>query len=185
LEVVLKIIVFVVVSLALAYLSRASLRHPRAHGFYRFFAWEAIAGLFLLNVQDWFCEPFSVHQLLSWLLLVLSGVLVVHGVSLLRHLGKPSAQRVEAGLIGLEKTTALVEVGAFRYIRHPLYCSLLLLAWGIFFKAPSLLGSDLAIVATVFLWLTARVEERENFRYFGSVYQDYKRRTWMFIPFLF
>lgn len=179
-----KLLAFALLSLPLAYLSRGPLRHPRSHGFFRFFAWEAILGLFLLNVGVWFHEPFSAHQLLSWLLLGLSGALVVHGVYLLRRLGRPSKQRVEAGLIGFEKTTELVVIGAYRCIRHPLYCSLLLLAWGIFFKAPCWPGAGLAALATLFLWLTARVEEGENERYFGTAYRAYRARTWMFVPFV-
>jgi protein-S-isoprenylcysteine O-methyltransferase Ste14 len=50
----------------------------------------------------------------------------------------------------IEKTTILVTTGAYRYIRHPLYSSLLFLAWGIFFKAPSWPGGLLALAATFF-----------------------------------
>jgi protein-S-isoprenylcysteine O-methyltransferase Ste14 len=179
-----KILSFVVLPLALVWVSRRPLLLARSHGFYRFFAWEAILALILLNVGDWFREPFSVRQIASWVLLFLSAALAVHGVYLLRRQGRPSEQRVEAGLIGLEKTTELVTAGAFRYIRHLLYCSLLLLAWGAFLKAPSWPGAGLAAAATLLLWLTARVEEGENLSYFGPAYQGYKKSTWMFIPFL-
>ena len=36
-----------------------------------------------------------------------------------------------------ESTTTLVTAGAYRYIRHPLYESGLMLAWGAALKAPS------------------------------------------------
>ncbi len=49
-----KIIAFVVLSLVLVFISRSSLRAPRSHGFYRFFAWEFILALFLLNANVWF-----------------------------------------------------------------------------------------------------------------------------------
>src|SRR5262249_54462386 len=153
--------------------SRASLRHPRSHGFPRFFAWEVIVALFLLNVDDWFHDPLSIHQLASWTLLTLSLPLVVGGLYLLRRVGKPDEQRAEPGLLGWEKTTELITQGIFRYIRHPMYSSLLLLAWGIFFKAPSWPGTGLAVAATLFLWLTARSEEAEDVRYFGVPYRDY------------
>jgi len=42
-----KLIVFTLATLGIIYVSRLSLRHPRSHGFYRFFAWEAILALFL------------------------------------------------------------------------------------------------------------------------------------------
>jgi protein-S-isoprenylcysteine O-methyltransferase Ste14 len=169
----------------LVYVSRASLVAPRSHGFYRFFAWEAILGLALLNLEVWFRDPFSRHQLISWPLLVISAFLVIVGVRLLKQRGEPDAQRDDVPLVAFEKTTTLVTTGAYRYIRHPLYSSLLFLAWGIFFKAPSWPGGLLALAATLFLIATVRVEEAENLRFFGEAYQEYMRRTRMFVPFLF
>jgi protein-S-isoprenylcysteine O-methyltransferase Ste14 len=108
----------------------------------------------------------------------------LHALWLLRKVGGQDAGRSGESLYALEKTTALVEMGAYRYIRHPMYSSLLLLAWGIFFKSPSWLAGLLAAVATTFLLLTARAEEVENLLYFGPVYQKYMQRTRRFIPFL-
>jgi len=180
-----KLILFLLATAGLAFLSRASLADPRSHGFYRFLAWEAILGLFLLNVPSWFRAPLSWHQLISWPLLTVSAFLAIYGVLLLRKLGKPDAQRDETPMIGFEKTTVLVTTGAYRYIRHPLYSSLLFLAWGVFFKLPSWAGGLLALGATFALVATARAEEAENLRFFGSDYEEYKRHTRMFIPFLF
>ena len=183
-DLLLKIGIFVVISLWLAYISRKSLRQPASHGFFRFFAWEAILALFLMNVGSWFNDPWAWHQLVSWLLLIASAVLVVHAVLLLRKMGRPDARRSGEPLYEMEKTTEIVEIGAYRYIRHPMYSSLLLLAWGIFFKAPSWYAGLLAVAATVFLALTARAEEVENIQYFGQIYRDYMRRTRRFIPFV-
>jgi protein-S-isoprenylcysteine O-methyltransferase Ste14 len=183
--IIIKSAVFFLATLGIAYVSRASLQAPRSHGFYRFFAWEAILALMLLNVDVWFCDPFSWHQIISWFLLAISPFLVIHGVRLLKQIGKPDSQRNETPMIGFEKTTMLVTVGAYRYIRHPLYSSLLFLAWGVFFKAPSWPGGLLALAATLFLTATARVEEAEDIRFFGPAYEEYVERTRMFIPFLF
>jgi protein-S-isoprenylcysteine O-methyltransferase Ste14 len=180
-----EIVVFVAASLALVTISRASLLVPRSHGFYRFFAWECLLGLFLVNVDVWFRAPFAWYQIISWLMLIASVFLAVHGVSLLRRIGKPDEARNDTPMIGFEKTTTLVTEGAYRYIRHPLYSSLFFLGWGIFFKAPSWLSSFLAMATTGFLVATARIEEAENIRFFGAVYQDYIKRTGMFVPFLF
>ncbi len=182
----LKLAIFVVVSAVFATISRASLPVPRSHGFYRFLAWECILGLFLLNVEIWFRDPFSAPQLISWLLLIVSAFLALHGVYLLRRMGKPDDSRADAPLLAFEKTTTLVVEGIYRYIRHPMYSSLLFLAWGIFFKdVMSWAGIGLALAATLFLTLTAKAEEGEDIRFFGTAYQDYMRRTKMFVPFLF
>ena len=172
-----QVIVFVLVSAGIAFFSRASLRHPQAHGFFRFFAFESILALLLLNLEHWFSKPFSAPQIVSWLLLLASLFLVVHGFYLLRVVGRPEGK--------FENTTTLVTVGAYRYIRHPLYASLLFLGWGAFCKQPSLLGGFLALAATAFLVATAKVEEAENRRKFGADYAAYMKTTKMFIPFLF
>ena len=39
--------------------------------------------------------------------------------------------------------------------------------------------------ASLFLVLTAKVEEKENVRYFGEAYQAYQKGTKMFIPYVF
>jgi protein-S-isoprenylcysteine O-methyltransferase Ste14 len=180
-----KLVTFAVLSACLIYISRASLETPRSHGFYRFFAWEFILALILLNLDRWFQEPFSAHQIISWLLLVGSTVLVAHGAYLLRIVGRPDNKRSQdAPLIGIEKTTSLVTVGAYKYIRHPIYSSLLFLAWGVFFKDPSWLGIIIALAATTFLVITAKVEEAECIRCFGPSYQAYMKQTRMFVPFL-
>ena len=49
----------------------------------------------------------------------------------------------------------------------------------------SWIGTALAVVASLFLTLTARTEEAENIRFFGAAYEDYMKRTKMFVPFLF
>jgi len=185
----LKLIVFVAFSAGLVYVSRASLRAPRSHGFYRFFAWESILSLFFLNfenLEQWFRDPFSIRQLVSWFLLLASLVPFALGVHQLRTLGRPDTQRRgDVPLIGIEKTTQLVTTGVYKYIRHPLYSSLFLLAWGVFLKNPSWAGGCLAIGTTAFLLATVKVEEEENIRYFGPAYQAYIRETKMFIPFFF
>lgn len=171
-----KLIIFAVATLGLTIFSWPSLRNPRSHGFFRFFAWEAILGMILLNLGVWFRDPFSIPQIVSWVLLVISLFLVIHGVYLLKAVGKPRD--------ALEDTTKLVLQGAYRYIRHPLYSSLFFLAWGVFFKNPDFLNSTLVIIATLFLVATARVEEAENLQKFGAEYADYMKKSKMFIPFV-
>ncbi len=184
-----RLIVFMSFSVGLLYLSRNSLKSPRSHGFYRFFAWEGILGLFVLNFQSWqhwFAEPFSTHQLISWILLFGSLVPAVLGIHLLYTAGKPDSRRDgDKSLMGIEKTTELITTGVYRYIRHPLYGSLLYLAWGVFFKNPSWVALALSIGATAFLVATAKVEEVENEQYFGPAYRTYMQKTRMFVPWLF
>jgi protein-S-isoprenylcysteine O-methyltransferase Ste14 len=178
-------LVFVVGSVPIIWLSRGSLRSRDAHGFYRVFAFEALLGLITLNAPAWFRAPLAPRQLASWALLSASLLLAVHGFHLLRQVGRPDRSIEDPTRLGVEKTTRLVRIGAYRTIRHPLYASLLALAWGAFLKAPSWPAVLLAAFATAAVYLTARVEERENVRTFGAEYVEYMRETRMFIPFVF
>jgi len=181
-----KWIVFAIVTGVLIYISRASVRDPRSHGFFRFFAWEAISGLFLLNIEYWFRNSFSWHQIIAWILLMVCIVPAIWGTVLLKRVGKPVERReTEPSQLAFEKTTRLVTTGIYTYIRHPLYSSLLLLAWGIFFKLPSWPGGGLAALTTVGLLLTARADEAECIRFFGPEYEVYMKKTRRFIPFVF
>lgn len=178
-------ILFAVGSFGLVAISRKSLRYPRSHGFYRFFAWECILGLFLVNVKFWFYDPFAWNQIIAWFLLFASLVPLVLGVHSLRRRGKPARQREgDPSLLAFEKTTALVTSGIYHYIRHPLYGSLLLLSWGIHFKHFSWLGISLAVAATGFLIFTAKADEAECVQFFGARYSEYMRHTKMFIPYV-
>lgn len=179
-------IVFVVLTALIVYVSRSSLRHPRSHGFFRFFVFEIVVVMFLLNAGWWFHDPLAWNQLIAWFLLVACLVPGIWGVVLLRSRGKPAEERPsDESLVAFEKTTKLVTSGVYRYIRHPLYSSLLLLTWGVFFKHPSIAGGSLGLASTVFLILTALADEKECVAFFGEEYVAYMRRTRRFIPFIF
>jgi protein-S-isoprenylcysteine O-methyltransferase Ste14 len=178
-------LIFVLGTIVFGVISRNSLLSNHSYGFYRFFAWEILLAMFLMNTDSWFREPLAWYQLISWALLVISIILVFHGLHLIRKIGRLDADRSDPALLGLEKTAHLVTKGLYRYIRHPLYSSLLFLGWGIFFKSPSWLNAGLVLCCTVFLIATAHVEESENIDYFGTEYIRYMQRTKMLIPFVF
>jgi protein-S-isoprenylcysteine O-methyltransferase Ste14 len=179
-------ILFGIVSVITTAISWKSLRNPRSHGFYRFFAWEAILALFLLNARFWFYKPFAWNQIIAWSLLLLSLIPLTLGIHSLHTRGRPVKQREgDPSLLAFEKTTTLVTSGIYQYIRHPLYSSLLFLAWGIFFKAASLPAFILTVTATLFLLATSRADERECTKFFGAPYQQYMQKTKRFVPYIF
>ena len=153
-----------------------SIRDKRYHGISRFFSFESIFILFLLNYKLWFNDPLSWNQIISWLLLFGSIYPAVAGFLLLKRKGKA----VES----LENTTVLVKSGIYRYIRHPLYFSLLLLGTGIMFKDLGLFQIIAGIINLIAVYITARIEEKEMMPRFGALYTDYMKETKMFIPFI-
>jgi protein-S-isoprenylcysteine O-methyltransferase Ste14 len=66
-----------------------------------------------------------------------------------------------------------------------MYGSLLFLALGAMLKDITLISVSLAIAVITFLVLTAKIEEKENIKFFGSEYEDYMKKTKMYIPYIF
>ena len=137
---------------------------------------ELILALILVNAESWFTNPFSVTQIISWILLLGSIIMAIQGFYLLYEIGRPTQ--------GIEDTTILVKTGIYKYIRHPLYGSLILIAFGTLLKDITLLSVVLAILAVIFSVATAMVEEKENLQRFGDKYASYMKSTKRFLPFI-
>ncbi|MCJ7717178.1 MAG: isoprenylcysteine carboxylmethyltransferase family protein [Anaerolineales bacterium] len=154
-----------------------TLIRPHPYRFTRFMAFESILGLIFLNAESWFVDPFSCIQIISWIFLAGSMFLAAHGFSLIKIKGNPTGD--------FEDTTSLITTGAYRFIRHPLYGSLLLFGVGGFLKRPTLLGTGL--MGTLFLgvFLTAQIEEKHNLERFGEEYLEYSEKTKRFIPYIY
>jgi len=182
---VIKLVFFLLFTILIFWVSRNVFKTPGTHGVYRLLAWESILILIIRNLDFWFYKPWRFNQIISWVLLIGSLVMVFEGVRLLKEIGKPDQDRDDPTLVSIEKTTELVTVGVYRDIRHPLYSSLLFLAWGVFLKDPSWAGVSIALVATSALIMTAKIEEVENIAYFETIYQDYMTTTKLFIPYLY
>ena len=177
--------IFVLASVGIVRFSWRSLQDLRSHGFYRFFAFELLAALILLNAPLCFRDSLCARQLVSYLLGAVSIGLAIEGFRLLRLIGRPSPAAARRANAGFENPTTLVTAGAYRFIRHPLYASLLLLTWCAHLKDPfAIRGVALALGATGFLVATAVAEEKENLAAFGAPYAAYMARTRRFIPFL-
>jgi len=172
-------------TLALLVVSRPCLKDPRCHGFYRFFAWTAILIEAVLNLPAWFKDALAWHQLISWFLLCTSVIPALWAGILFRKEGGSRSREEGSGNYAFENTGRLITSGIYKYIRHPMYASLLYLLWGIFFKVPNVLNGIISLVGSIFLLVTAAVEERENLHTFGDPYRKYMKLSRRFIPWVF
>ena len=180
------LVLFVAGSGGILRLSWRSMRDRQAHGFYRFFAFELLLALIVLNLPVWFRDPLSFRQFLSYSFGAVSLALAVEGFRLLVTIGKPSAGAAQKTNLGFENTRQVVSVGVYRFIRHPLYSSLLAFVLCAYLKDPlRFVNIFLAAAATGFLFATAVIEERENLVRFGPAYAAYMRDTRRFVPYLF
>ena len=179
-----KILFFAFLSVPVIVMSWRSLFSYRNHGFYRFFGWEGILWLLVSNAKFWFEDPLGLKQIISWFLLFLSLYYLIAGGILLIRVGKPQKSKERKELFQFEKTTELIDTGLFGWIRHPLYGSLILLTWGVFLKNVTLPLLIVAMVSTLFFYLTALYDEKECIQYFGKKYLAYMKGSQMFIPFV-
>ena len=99
-------------------------QQPRRHSPWGLVAWTLLLVLILFYPAHWFRDPFSACQMASWGLLAISGYLGIESIHLIRKVGRPRDDS--------QHTAVLVVQGAYKYIRHPLYASLLLFAWAVF-----------------------------------------------------
>jgi len=180
-----QFILFSLASLTLIFVSWRSLRKVNHHGFYRFFAWELIILQVTLQLPVWFKNPLNWNQLVSWILLFLSLYLVIAGFYSLSRFGGERSRKTQDPNFAFENTSRLVTRGVYKYVRHPLYSSLLFGVWGVCFKSLSWRGGFLALLTSGFIYLTARVEEKENMKSFGPPYREYMKVSKMFFPYVF
>ena len=179
-----QLIIFLITSAFLVLISVRSLRHINSHGFYRFFAWEFLTAQIVISLQTWFDDPLSTWQIISWTLLALSIYVAVRGFFVLHRYGE-SQKNLSNINYNFENTTKLITDKIYKYIRHPPYTSLLLLVWGAFLKNITVYGLVVSLFCTLFLYTTAKIEEKENVLIFGEFYIQYMIRSKMFIPFIF
>lgn len=176
---------FMVLSLPLIYLSWRSLFKLKKHGLYRFITWECVLWIAIQNYHYEAGGNMDLRLSVASVLTMSSLVIVIAALITMRRHGQASKQRHDETLFAFEKTTELVTNGLFRYIRHPMYASLLCLIWGLFFRQPQSFLLVIALIGTLSCCLAALIEEQENLDFFGEKYQQYMQQTKRFIPFVF
>jgi len=131
----------------------------------------------IFGLTYWKVEPTTATNVLGFILLGLSGLIFLVASQTMRRKGKPEK--------GWEQTTELVEIGIFSVIRHPIYFSSLLVILGIFFLKISLFSVLVTPVACLLFFLSAWYEDRWNEEKFVPKYREYRKRTRLFIPFIY
>ncbi|MGD8306876.1 MAG: isoprenylcysteine carboxylmethyltransferase family protein [Ignavibacteria bacterium] len=182
---VIQLVVFVLGTIFIVLISKRSLKSLKYHGFYRFFVFELTLILLILNIPHWFDHPFTGQQIVSWILLFISILLLVQSLYFFKKYGASEKRGDNTANFEFENTTTLIQEGIYKYIRHPMYGSLLFLNLGAMLKNVSVITVSLAAAAIIFVVLTAKIEEKENINFFGKDYERYMKKTKMFIPFIF
>ncbi|MEN8141607.1 MAG: isoprenylcysteine carboxylmethyltransferase family protein [Thermodesulfobacteriota bacterium] len=82
----------------------------------------------------------------------------------------------------LRKGARLVKSGPYRYVRNPMYGSVLLAGGGVLFVNCSLWRALTGLLLTLIVLVKVWLEERLLAEKFGADYESYKARTGLFLP---
>ncbi len=178
-----QILVFFLGTLAIAASSFRHFSSPESYGFFRTLALLALWAVFVISLPWWFRNMLSARQVVSWILLATGLIIGISSLFLL--LAARSHDTVTSGAGPSSRPSHLVTSGPYRYVRHPFYASMILVAWGLVVQSGSWLAALSALLATGLLYLSARAEEDANLDRFGMEYEKYMAATRMFVPGLF
>lgn len=110
---------------------------------------------------------------------------IIAGSLLRRHCFRMLGQSFTGAVI-VKPDQAVIEQGAYRYVRHPSYTAGALLFAGIGMALANWLSLAVLFLSTVLVYAyRVRVEESALVAVIGEPYRIYMRRTKRFIPFLF
>jgi len=135
---------------------------------------------------------FKPLPLASWDILLLPHIVVVQviavGLCILGLLGALWARRTLgknwSGEVVFKEEHELVERGPYRFVRHPIYTSILLMALGRLLNT-GLLGALVGfLILIVGVWIKLKQEEALMLKHFPTQYAAYKSRVKALIPFV-
>jgi protein-S-isoprenylcysteine O-methyltransferase Ste14 len=114
------------------------------------------------------------------------GVVALIVGNLLRRHCKRMLGSSFTGAVVVNQDHAIVERGAYRYVRHPSYTAGFLLFFGIGSALANWVGlATLLVVVAVAFFYRVNVEERALVDVAGDPYRNYMKRTKRFVPFLY
>lgn len=85
----------------------------------------------------------------------------------------------------LQDNPTIIKEGVFRWVRHPLYVSAIMLYLGLITMTLSLLSAGFWLIIIGFYYYICRYEEKILTHYFGLEYMQYQKEVGMWIPKLF
>jgi protein-S-isoprenylcysteine O-methyltransferase Ste14 len=134
--------------------------------------------LYILD-PDWMAwSSFDAPTWMRWAGALLGLVVIAASQWVMRSLGRNVSETVLT-----KDQQELVTVGPYRWIRHPLYTTGILLFASIGLMAASWFILLFTLIAAIMIrFVVIPVEERELVARFGDGYRDYSRRTGRLLP---
>lgn len=146
----------------------------------------AIMG-FIISIYDFWILQELRFQI--GIILVLGIILLIVG-GLFRLISRKTLTKAGFNIVNSCKlqiiyNQRLITDGVYSHIRHPLYLGEISRNIGFALIFASLYGLVLMIIASVFLIMRIRIEERMLIGQFGKEYRDYMRKTKKLIPYIY
>lgn len=76
----------------------------------------------------------------------------------------------------------LIRRGPYTWVRHPIYCGLLVALTGTGVARDELIALPAIALLWLGFWIKSRMEERLMFKAFGEQYVEYSKSTGVLIP---
>jgi len=82
----------------------------------------------------------------------------------------------------LRQAKKLQITGLNNWVRHPLYFSMLLIVWALFFAQATDILLLIAMIVTIYIYIGTLLEEQKLIEEFGAIYIKYQQEVPMLIP---
>lgn len=125
---------------------------------------------------DW--SSYSQIPLIFWLGVAIGIFSLLLFIWVLITLGRNSSFKIQ-----IQKKQPLITKGPYRFVRHPMYTSLLILHISVFLLASNwFIGVSWLVVFILFLVFRIPKEEKVLLEEFGELYQDYMKTNGRLFP---
>jgi protein-S-isoprenylcysteine O-methyltransferase len=146
--------------------------------------WMLVAGAFILA---WLPVILDFGRLLfpgDWLTWI--GIAVMIAGIVFRQYAISILGKFFTATVQIKNDHELIKAGPYRYIRHPSYLGILIIALGLGIALANWISLLLCITLPIIgIVQRIKVEEKELERHFGQQYRDYRKTTWRIVPYIY
>jgi len=127
---------------------------------------------------------FQVSSLLSSLTVQIFGLIVTGSGCFICILAREYLASNWSGKVVTQENHALIKIGPYKFVRHPIYSGVLVMMLGASFIIGNFMSFYWVLLCFLGLFQKSKAEEKLLTEKFGESYEQYKKETKMLIPYL-